>query len=81
MWNKHSFGLRDTSSDFGQSSIPKHYLSDLSIFIRTIGDKPPEAVTAEDVDAFVDAQIAEGLSPATINRRLMWQGNRTKNGG
>ena len=55
---------------FGQSSTPVHYLSDLNIFIHTIGDKEPEAVTATDIDAFIDHQIALGRSPATINRRL-----------
>ena len=55
---------------FGHSSTAKHYLSDLKIFFRSLGDKAPEAVTAEDVDVFVDRQIAAGLSPGTINRRL-----------
>ena len=55
---------------FGQSSTPKHYISDLHIFIATIGDKAPEAVTPKDMDGFVGQQIAARLSPATINRRL-----------
>ena len=55
---------------FGQSSTPKHYLSDLRIFIRTIGDKKPQDVTPADIDTFVDDQIDRGLSPVTINRRL-----------
>jgi hypothetical protein len=55
---------------FGQSSTPKHYLSDLRVFISIIGDKAPQDVTLADVDTFVDDQIARGLSPATINRRL-----------
>jgi site-specific recombinase XerD len=55
---------------FGRGSTPKHYLSDLNIFIRTVGNKVPEAVTPADVDAFVDRQIRAGLSPSTINRRL-----------
>ena len=55
---------------FGQSSTPKHYMSDLNIFMRTIGNKAPEAVTAAEIDAFVDRQLATGLSPSTINRRL-----------
>jgi site-specific recombinase XerD len=56
---------------FGQSSTLKHYRSDLNIFIALIGsNKAPEAVTAEEIDTFVDHQIAAGLSPATINRRL-----------
>ena len=55
---------------FGQSTTPKCYLSDLSIFVRTLGDKAPQAVLAKDVDAFIDGQITAGLSPTTINRRL-----------
>ena len=56
---------------FGHSSTSIHYISDLKIFIRTISNnKSPEAVTAADVDAFIDQQIVCGLSPTTINRRL-----------
>jgi site-specific recombinase XerD len=55
---------------FGQSSTLKRYISDLNIFIDVIGNQAPESVTAEDIDTFVDNQIAAGLSPATINRRL-----------
>jgi site-specific recombinase XerD len=55
---------------FSQTSTLKHYISDLNIFIDTVGNKAPESVTAEDIDTFVDNQIAAGLSPATINRRL-----------
>ena len=55
---------------FGQSSTPKHYLSDLRIFSRIISDKAPQDITPADIDTFVDDQIARGLSPATINRRL-----------
>jgi len=55
---------------FGQTSTLKHYISDLNIFIDTVDNKAPEAVTAEDIDTFVDNQIAAGLSTATINRRL-----------
>ena len=55
---------------FGQSSIPKHYLSDLRIFIRVVGDKAAQDVTPADIDIFVDDQIDRGLSPTTINRRL-----------
>src|SRR6185436_18977340 len=56
---------------FGHSSTPIHYISDLKIFIHTISNnKSPETVTPADVDAFVEQQIACGLSPTTINRRL-----------
>jgi site-specific recombinase XerD len=55
---------------YGQSTTPKCYASDLDIFLRTIGDKEPEAITAADVDVFIDDQLAAGLRPITINRRL-----------
>ncbi len=55
---------------YGQSTTPKCYASDLDIFLRTIGDKEPETVGAADVDAFIDSQLADELSPITINRRL-----------
>lgn len=55
---------------FGDRSTPKHYGSDLDIFVRFIGDKAPAAVTAQDVDAYVTQQLEAGLKPATINRRL-----------
>jgi site-specific recombinase XerD len=53
-----------------QSSTPKHYLSDLDIFTRTVGDKAPADITARDIDRFMDSQLAAELKPATINRRL-----------
>ena len=39
---------------FGQGSTLKHYHSDLNIFIQSIGSKAPEAITPQDIDAFVD---------------------------
>jgi integrase/recombinase XerC len=55
---------------YGQSTTPKCYTSDLDIFLRTIDDKAPEAVTAVDVDTFIDSQLTDGLSSTTITRRL-----------
>jgi len=55
---------------YGQSTTPKCYASDLDIFLRSVGDKEPAAVTAADMDAFIDDQLASGLKPITINRRL-----------
>jgi integrase/recombinase XerC len=55
---------------YGQSTTPKCYASDLDIFLRAIGDKEPETVTAADIDVFIDDQLASGLRPITINRRL-----------
>ena len=51
-------------------STPKHYVSDLSLFARLVGDKRPDQVSVQDVDRFVDHQVSQGLRPATINRRL-----------
>ena len=55
---------------YGDRSTPKHYLSDLTIFLAYLGEKPVSAVTAKDIDGFVDQQHAQKLAPATINRRL-----------
>lgn len=55
---------------YGDRSTPKHYLSDLGIFVRHIGNKPPIEVKAQDIDRFVDRQVEQGLRPTTINRRL-----------
>jgi hypothetical protein len=45
---------------FGQPITLKHYISDLNIFIDTVGHIAPEAVTAGDIDAFADQEIAAG---------------------
>jgi site-specific recombinase XerD len=55
---------------YGERSTPKHYLSDLSIFLREVGDKPVQQVTAQDIDRFIDAQHRQNLAASTINRRL-----------
>jgi integrase/recombinase XerC len=55
---------------YGDRSTPKHYLNDLDLFVRQVGDKSPESVTVEDVDEFVDSQMEKQLKPATINRRM-----------
>jgi len=55
---------------YPHSSTAKHYLSDLGIFSRSIGQKAPFQVTAQDVDAFIEQQIATNLANTTINRRL-----------
>jgi integrase/recombinase XerD len=55
---------------YGDRSTPKHYSSDMRIFIQSIGAKPPSEVGTQNIDHFVDQQLAEGLSPATVNRRL-----------
>jgi integrase/recombinase XerD len=51
-------------------STTKHYMSDLAIFSQFIHHEPPEMITSKQLDAFVQAQRAQGLQAATINRRL-----------
>ncbi|MBW7885132.1 MAG: hypothetical protein H3C34_21370 [Caldilineaceae bacterium] len=41
---------------YGDRSTPKHYLSDLMIFLGHLGDKALRQVTAQDIDSFIDAQ-------------------------
>jgi site-specific recombinase XerD len=55
---------------FGDRSTPKHYLSDLDMFIQQVSDKPAGQITPVDVEHFVTQQVDKGLRPATINRRL-----------
>ena len=55
---------------YGDRSTPKHYLNDLDLFIRQIGDKTPEQVTVQDIDKFIDSQMKQYLKPTTINRRI-----------
>ncbi len=55
---------------YGDRSTPKHYLNDLDLFVRQIGNKTPEQITVQDVDNFIDSQMEQCLKPTTINRRL-----------
>jgi site-specific recombinase XerD len=55
---------------YGDRSTPKHYLNDLDLFIRQVGDKSPESVTVKDIDEFMDSQLEQQLKPSTVNRRL-----------
>lgn len=55
---------------YSDRSTPKHYLNDLDMFIRIIEQKQPKDVTSRDVDSFIEQQLAKGLVPATVNRRL-----------
>jgi len=51
-------------------STSKHYMSDLAIFSRFVGDVSPREVRPKLIDSFVQAQSQQGLKAATINRRL-----------
>ena len=55
---------------YGDRSTPKHYLSDLRIFLTQLGNKSLRHITASDIDTFIDWQHGHGLAATTINRRL-----------
>jgi len=55
---------------YPERSTAKHYISDVRIFAQHSGWPDPQRVTAQLIDAFVNAQVAQGLRPRTINRRL-----------
>ena len=52
------------------SSTTKHYMSDLNIFSRFVGDVSPKDITPKLIDQFIQEQSQQGKSAATINRRL-----------
>src|SRR3990172_3318257 len=54
---------------FPERSTPIHYVSDVRQFQR-VCPKPWAEVTRADVDAFVDAGLAQGWRPATLARRV-----------
>jgi hypothetical protein len=39
---------------YGDHNTPKHYMSDMRIFIQHVRDKPPIEVSVKDVDSFMD---------------------------
>lgn len=47
-----------------------HYISDLSLFQRCIGDKPWELVEKKDILSFIQQQQKQQFRDRTINRRL-----------
>jgi len=51
-------------------STTKHYINDLSIFSGFVGNRSLREISVKMIDAFVQAQSAQNLKPATINRRL-----------
>ena len=46
------------------------YRCDLHFFLASVGDRPPRAITFQDIDRFILGQSEKGFKPATINRRL-----------
>ena len=61
---------RYIESRYPNSTTARHYEHDLKLFDQLIG-KPPKAITAEDVDQFVEDQLKQGLAATTVNRRLV----------
>jgi len=55
---------------YPESSTPKHYMSDLSVFSRFAGDVSPKEITPKLIDQFVQDQSQQGKKTTTINRRL-----------
>jgi site-specific recombinase XerD len=53
-----------------QARTWRDYRSDLAQFAQVVGDRPPGAVTFQEVDRFVLQQAQRGFKAATINRRL-----------
>lgn len=53
-----------------QARTWRDYRSDLAQFVQVVGDRPPGAVSFQQVDQFVIQQAQRGFKPATINRRL-----------
>jgi len=60
---------RELERRFPDRSTARHYVSDLRIFLRAHAG-PLSEVTAQDVSRFVDTQRAQGLSAATVKRRV-----------
>ena len=54
---------------FPGSATAKHYVSDVRIFERFIS-KGPRDVTRQDISRFVENQLGQGHTAATVNRRL-----------
>ena len=55
---------------YSDRSTPKHYMSDLRIFLSQLGEKALSQVRAQDIDRFIDHQHERQLAATTINRRL-----------
>ncbi len=51
------------------TSTAVHYTNDLELFFAWI-DKPPDQITLQDIDAFIEHSQQQGHRIATVNRRL-----------
>jgi site-specific recombinase XerD len=48
----------------------RDYGYDLRQFAASVGDRPPNQITFQDIDRFIVSQLSSGFKPTTINRRL-----------
>jgi site-specific recombinase XerD len=48
----------------------RDYGYDLAQFAASVGERPPGAITFQDIDHFIIQQVTRGMQPATVNRRL-----------
>jgi len=70
--------MKQALSDFKQyleqrypgRATTKHYMSDLSIIHKFVGEISPKAVTPQLIDKIIQSQHQQGLKATTINRRL-----------
>jgi len=54
---------------YPHSSARKHTISDLALFFSW-AEKPPSAISSNDVDSYIQHCLSKRLSPLTVNRRL-----------
>ncbi len=48
----------------------RDYGYDLAQFAASVGERPPGAITFQDIDHFIIQQVTRGMQPATVNRRM-----------
>jgi integrase/recombinase XerC len=53
-----------------QAKTWRDYRCDLALFINRVGDRAVEEISPQEIDRFVNFQIARGYKPSTVNRRL-----------
>ena len=53
-----------------QARTWRDYKYDLMQFSESVAGQPPNAITYQDIDTFVSQQVARGMAPSTVNRRL-----------
>lgn len=53
---------------FPERTTAKHYVNDMRLFVHQ-HPQPFSSITRAEIDAFVDAERARGMAPATVKRR------------